>query len=62
MNANLSDVLAVGLLAIIVGSSALVMLVRVDLVPSNRLAGSLEGGGRWFLAAALGVGIIAFAI
>lgn len=42
--------------------AALVMLVRRDLAPSGAFAGALDGGGRWFLGAALGLGVIAFTI
>lgn len=58
MNADLSTLLFVGVGAILTGTVALVLLLRGDLLPAS----SLTGGGRWFLGAALGIGIIAFSI
>lgn len=58
MNADLSTFIFTGIVAIIVGTTALILIVRGNLLP----AGASEGGGRWFLSAALGLGIIAFTI
>lgn len=58
MNADLSQILIFGTLAVTCGVSALVLLVRRDLAP----AVGLDGGGRWFLGAGLGLGVIAFSI
>ncbi len=55
MNADLSLLLTIGLAMIAFATTALVLLVRGDLAPSR-------SGGRWFLGAALGFGIIAFSI
>ena len=62
MDADLSGILAPGLAAVAFAVAALVLLVRRDLAPSGAFAGALDGGGRWFLGAALGLGIIAFSI
>lgn len=62
MNADLSLILLIGTAAVAVGASVLALLVGRDLAPSGAFAGALDGGGRWFLGAALGGGVIAFAI
>lgn len=62
MNADLSQVLSTGAMAVLFAASALVLLVRMDLAPAGNRPGPLDGGGRWFLGAALGIGIIAFSI
>lgn len=62
MNADLSLLLSVGVMTVAFAISALVLLVRTDLAPGGVLAGTLDGGGRWFLGAALGVGVIAFTL
>ncbi len=62
MHADLSLILGIGGAMVVFATSALVLLVRRDLAPSGTVpAGRLDGGGRWFLGAALGIGIIAFA-
>lgn len=58
MDADLTALMTTGLIAIIAGTIILVLLLRGDLLPAS----SLEGGGRWFLGAALGIGIIVFTI
>lgn len=58
MDADLSTLIFTGITAIVVATTALVLLVRGNLLPK----GTDEGGGRWFLGAALGLGIIAFTI
>jgi cytochrome c peroxidase len=58
MDADLSTFLFTGIVAIVVGTTALILIVRGNLLP----AGASDGGGRWFLGAALGAGIIAFTI
>jgi cytochrome c peroxidase len=62
MHADLSLILGIGVAMVLFAGSGLVLLVRRDLAPAGRLAGALDGGGRWFLGAALGVGVIAFAL
>lgn len=59
MNIDLSQLLITGMAALIVGVTALTLLVRNDLLPSK---GPGDGGGRWFLAAALGMGLAAFGL
>lgn len=58
MDAGISNVMIIGICAIAVGLIVLVLLLRTDLLPASML----EGGGRWFLGAALGLGIIAFSL
>ena len=58
MDAGVSKLLIIGVGAILVGLTVLVLLLRRDLLPAS----ALQGGGRWFLGAALGLGIIAFSI
>jgi cytochrome c peroxidase len=62
MNANLSPILVVGLLAVLFATSALVLLVRGDLAANAGRTGMLSGGGQIFLGAALGIGVIAFSL
>ncbi|HLO78376.1 MAG TPA: cytochrome c peroxidase [Magnetospirillum sp.] len=62
MNANLSPILAVGLLVVLFATSALVLLVRGDLAANAGRTGVLSGGGQIFLGAALGIGVIAFSL
>jgi cytochrome c peroxidase len=50
------DVMSVGLIAVVAGTTVLVTMVRYDLGPSSRLA----RGGQWLLATALGTGVLAF--
>lgn len=61
MNANLSLLLVCGLLAVAGATTMLVLLVGRDLAPV-RAPGAPRGHGRWFLGAALGIGIIAFTL
>jgi cytochrome c peroxidase len=63
MYADLDLLMTVGLAIVLFATSALVLLVRRDLAPTGGPASAvLDGGGRWFLGAALGIGVIAFAI
>jgi len=62
MNADLSLLLGSGVVAITVAVTALVLLVQRDLAPSGGTGGALAGGGKWFLGAALGIGVIAFTL
>jgi len=62
MNADLSTLLFVGVVAILTATAALVLLVRGDLAPAGSGRGTPTGHGRWFLGAALGVGVIAFTL
>ncbi|MEW5726296.1 MAG: hypothetical protein AB1918_00580, partial [Pseudomonadota bacterium] len=62
MNADLSPILILGVLVVAFAVTALALLVRRDLAPTGAFAGALDGGGRWFLGAALGLGVIAFSI
>jgi cytochrome c peroxidase len=56
MDADLGDLMSVGILAILVAGSAVTLLVRFDLVPAS------HAPERWFIAAGLGLGVIAFSI
>jgi cytochrome c peroxidase len=58
MNANITEILVYICLLIVAGGSGLVLIVRGDLAPKGRFKGALDGPGRWFLGAALGVGVI----
>ncbi len=58
MDAGVSQLLFIGMGAVLVGLTVLVLLLRTELLPASLL----EGGGRWFLGVALGLGIIAFTI
>ncbi|MGE5517524.1 MAG: cytochrome-c peroxidase [Bacteroidota bacterium] len=62
MNADLTSLLAAGLAAILIATTALVLLVRGDLAPAGLRPMTLGIGGRFLLGAALGLGIIAFSI
>ncbi|MCR6631860.1 MAG: hypothetical protein NVV74_18450 [Magnetospirillum sp.] len=62
MNADLAPILLAGLVAVLAATTALVMLVRGDLAHAAGDTQVLNGGGQWFLGAALGIGVIAFAI
>ncbi|KIL96974.1 Cytochrome c551 peroxidase [Paramagnetospirillum magnetotacticum MS-1] len=62
MNADLSQILTTGAMVVLFAISALVLLVRMDLAPAGDRPSPLDGGGRWFLGAALGIGVIAFSI
>lgn len=56
MNTGLLDFFAVGATAIVLAVSALILMVRHELGPFAKLG----GGGKWMLAGALGMGILAF--
>ncbi len=58
MNTDVSSILGTGSLMVAAAVLALALIVRGDLVP----VGMREGGGRWFLGGALGVGVVAFTI
>ncbi|WP_156612423.1 cytochrome-c peroxidase [Paramagnetospirillum marisnigri] len=62
MNADLSTVLGYGGAVVLFATTALVLLVRADLAPAAGLGAVLDGGGKWFLGAALGAGVIAFSL
>lgn len=62
MHADLAPILVVGTLVALAAFAALALLVRRDLAPLGAFGGALDGGGRWFLGAALGLGVIAFSI
>lgn len=62
MNADLSLLLSIGIGVVLFAASILVMLVRGDLAPAGAYRDVFQGGGRWFLGAALGIGVIAFTI
>ncbi len=62
MHADLAPILVIGILVALAAFSALALLVRRDLAPAGSWGGVLDGGGRWFLGAALGLGVIAFSI
>lgn len=62
MDADLSSLFLAAGLAIAVGTTALVMLVRRDLAPAGHAPAAPQGYGRFFLGAALGVGVIAFSL
>ncbi|MCK9531953.1 MAG: cytochrome c peroxidase [Hydrogenophaga sp.] len=57
MDLATTNVVATGVIAIVVGGVVLLAMVRYDLGPRGRLA----RGGQWLLATALGTGILAFA-
>ena len=61
MNADLSSLLGIALMAVLAGLGALVLLVRRDLAPIALRQGC-TASGVWFLGAALGLGVIAFSI
>jgi cytochrome c peroxidase len=58
MNANLTELITYMGLLILVAGLGLALIVGRDLAPAGRFKGALDGGGRWFLGAALGVGVI----
>lgn len=58
MNSGLSDILSVGIPAILLGVLALGMMVHKELGP---FAG-LSSGGKWMLTMALGMGVLAFTL
>ena len=58
MNIGSFDLLWVGIPAVILAGTAIVFLVRRELAPAS----GISGGGRWLLAAALGMGVIAFTV
>lgn len=62
MNANLSTFFLAAGAVFLTAVSVLILLVRNDLAPAGRYSAALSGHGRWFLGAALGIGVIAFAI
>lgn len=62
MNADLTSLLAAGLLAILIATTALVLLVRGDLAPAGLRPVGLGTGGRFLLGGALGLGVIAFTV
>lgn len=62
MQADLAPILAIGIMVALAAFAALTLLVRRDLAPQGAWGGALDGGGRWFLGAALGLGVIAFSI
>lgn len=62
MHADLAPILVIGILVALAAFTALALLVRRDLAPVGSWGGVLDGGGRWFLGAALGLGVIAFSI
>lgn len=62
MHADLATPFLVGILVVLAAIAALTLLVRRDLAPAGAFGGALDGGGRWFLGGALGLGVIAFTI
>lgn len=62
MNANLSELLTYLILLILIAGSGLVLIVGKDLAPAGRVKNALSGPGRFFLGAALGVGVIVMTI
>lgn len=62
MHADLTPILVIGILVVLAAFTALALLVRRDLAPAGAWGGVLDSGGRWFLGAALGLGVIAFSI
>ncbi len=58
MSVGLFELMTIGLLMIVSGVSLLLMMVHGELGPVARLG----AGGRWLLAGALGMGVIAFAV
>jgi cytochrome c peroxidase len=58
MHVGTTDIIIVGIIAIVVGTLVLVAMARYDLAP----AGGFARGGQWLVATALGTGIIAFTI
>ncbi len=62
MDAGLTSILVIGGLAVTAAGCALALLVRRDLAPAGAFGGAFDGGGRWILGGALGVGVIAFTL
>lgn len=62
MSLNLDMFWITGLIAVGVGLTVLIMIVRSDLAPVGSKSSFLDGGGRIFLGVALGIGIIAFSL
>lgn len=62
MDAGLIGLLPVGIAAVLIGGTALALIVWGDLAPTGRPAAHRMDGGRLFLGAALGLGILAFAV
>ena len=62
MTANLGQFWTTAIIAVTVGSVFLTVIVRRDLSPAGQAALVMDGGGRLFLAAALGMGILAIAV
>jgi cytochrome c peroxidase len=62
MHADLTALLVTALVAVMTATIGLVLLVRRDLAPAAGRAGAPAGHGRWFLGAALGIGVIAFTL
>ncbi|MCG8013410.1 MAG: cytochrome-c peroxidase, partial [Candidatus Thiodiazotropha weberae] len=58
LNLTIMNFLSVALVALVVGLAVLFTMVRYDLGPKGRLAKS----GQWFLATALGTGILSLAV
>jgi len=58
MNSGLSDLLAIGIPVILIGTLTLGMMVHKELGPFV----GLEAGGKWMLSLALGMGILAFSL
>ncbi|MCG8015973.1 MAG: c-type cytochrome [Candidatus Thiodiazotropha sp. 'RUGA'] len=58
LNLTIMNFLSVALIALLVGLAVLFTMVRYDLGPKGRLA----RGGQWFLATALGTGILSLAV
>ncbi|HEX8988313.1 MAG TPA: cytochrome c peroxidase [Rhodocyclaceae bacterium] len=56
MNFGILDIFAIGAVAILFAGIVLMPMVQFELGPSGRLAGR----GRWLLAVALGMGVLAF--
>ena len=71
MNADLTTLLTIGVLAVLGAATVLALLVRGDLAPragsgvlanDSGRAGPRDDGGRWFIVAGLGMGIFAFSL
>jgi cytochrome c peroxidase len=58
MNVGSLDLLLIGIPAVILGAAAVILLVRRELAA----AAGISGASRWILAAAFGMGVIAFAV
>lgn len=58
MNSGLSDILSIGIPAILIGVLALSMMVHKELGPFT----GLSPGGKWLLTMALGMGVLAFTL